>query len=73
MVYIYSNDNVIGISLTICKYCNVKKEKIIKLISSNGKNIISFNDYFLDSKLKKIINNKKYVIPYFMKIYEIKK
>ena len=73
MVYVDMDNNIIGISLNVCEYCGVKKEKILKLLHNNKTNIISYNDYFLDNKIKKIINNKKYVIPYFMKIYEINK
>lgn len=72
MLYIYMNNYVIGISLAISSYCGVNKTKILSKLHSNKSNIISYNDFFVDNKLKKIINNKKYVIPYFMKIYEVK-
>ena len=70
MIYIYYNNNILGLSIKIIKYINLKIDKIIKKIRNNSNNIIYTNDYFLDERIKNMITNKKYVIPYFMSIKE---
>ena len=70
MIYIYYNNNILGLSIKIMKYINLKIDKIIKKIRNNSNNIIYTNDYFLDERIKNMITNKKYVIPYFMSIKE---
>lgn len=70
MIYIYYNNNILGISLRILKYININIKKIYKILYSNKNNIIYNNDSFLTSKMRKVINNKKYVIPYFISILE---
>ena len=70
MIYIYYNNNILGISLKILKYININIKKIYKILYSNKNNIIYNNDSFLTSKMRKVINNKKYVIPYFISILE---
>ena len=70
MIYIYYNNNILGLSIKIMKYINLKIDKIIKKIRNNSNNIIYTNDYFLHERIKNMITNKKYVIPYFMSIKE---
>lgn len=70
MIYIYYNNNILGISLKILKYININIKKIYKILYSNKNNIIYNNDSFLTLKMRKVINNKKYVIPYFISILE---
>lgn len=71
MIYIYNNKNyILGISIKILKYININIKKIYKILYNNKNNIIYNNDSFLNSKMKKVINNKKYVIPYFISILE---
>ena len=72
MIYCYYNDIVFGFSLEISEYCGINKDKILKMLKSNSHVKISYNDYFIDNNIKKLINNKKYVIPYFMKIYDLR-
>lgn len=72
MVYCYYNNVVYGFSLTIAEYCGINKKKILNLLKSNANIIISYNDYFIDNNIKKFLNNKKYAISYFMKIYGLR-
>lgn len=70
IIYIYYNSYILGISLTIAEYMGIKREKILSRIRSNPQNIVSYTDSFLDANMRKVINNKKYVIPYFMAIQD---
>lgn len=70
MIYIYYNNYILGISLRILKYINVDIKKIFKLLYKNKNNIIYNTDSFLTNEMKKVITNKKYVIPYFISILE---
>ena len=70
IIYIYYNNYILGVSLDIAEYMGIKREKIISKIVSNKHNKVAFSDSFLDSNMRKVINNKKYVIPYFMSIQE---
>ena len=71
MIYIYYNKNIIiGISLRIIKYINIDIKKIFKILYRNKNNIIYNTDSFLTQEMKRVISNKKYVIPYFMSILE---
>lgn len=72
MIYCYYNDSVFGFSLSIAEYCGINKKKILKILNCNNHIIISYNDYFIDNNIKKLLNNKKYAIPYFMKIYDLR-
>ena len=72
MIYCYYNEIVFGFSLMIAEYCGIDKDKILKKIKNNSHIEISYNDYFIDNNIKKLLNNKKYVIPYFMKIYDLR-
>lgn len=71
IIYIYYNNYILGLSLEITDYLNIDRNKIINKIKKNKKNIIKYSDSFLDLSLKKVINNKKYVIPYFMSIQNV--
>lgn len=66
MIYIFYNNYVLGLSLTMLEYCGIKEKKVIGKLYQNKANIISYDDTFLDSKLKSFVNNKRYVIPYLM-------
>lgn len=71
IIYIYYNNYILGISLEMTDYYGIKRDKIIYIIKRNKYNIIKYSDSFLDLNFKKAINNKKYVIPYFMSIQNI--
>lgn len=71
MIYIYYNKNIIiGISIRILKYININIKKVFKLLYKNKNNIIYNTDSFLTKEMKRVISNKKYVIPYFISILE---
>lgn len=70
MIYIYYNNIILGISLRIIKYINIDIKKIFKLLYKNKNNIIYNTDSFLTSEMKKVIINKKYVVPYFISMLE---
>ena len=52
-------------------YAGFERNKILKYVKNSCNSVIKYSDAFLDLSLKKIINNKKYVIPYFMSIGDI--
>ena len=66
--YVYYNNYILGVSLDITSWLNISKKKILSKLHSNPNNIISYSDAFLSYDIKRIINNKKYVTPYFMSI-----
>ena len=67
MIYVfYDNKNIIGLSLDIINYIGLSSDKILNKLKTNKNNIIYTNDSFLSYKIKKLIINKKYLIPYFM-------
>ena len=68
MIYIYYNNYILGISLIISNYINISSKKIITKCNKNKNNIIFNNDSFLNYRMKNIIKNKRYIIPYFMSI-----
>ena len=68
MIYIYYNNNILGISLAITEYIGISSKKIISKLKNNKKNIIFTNDSFLNYRMKKILTNKRYIVPYFMSI-----
>ena len=71
MIYIFNNKTyILGISLKILNYININIKKIYKLLYSNKSNVIYNNDSFLTLKMKKLIENKRYVIPYFISILD---
>lgn len=70
MLYIFYDNNILGISLRILKYIKIDIKKIFRLLYKNKNNIIYNTDSFLTNEMKKVITNKKYVIPYFISILE---
>lgn len=68
MIYLYRENYIIGISNEILEYIGVKKEKILDVIHKNEKNIVYLNDFSLNYKMKTLINNKKYITPYFLSL-----
>lgn len=66
MMYIYYNKYILGISLEICEWKNISKEKIFAYVSKNPCNIISHEDFTINYKIRKFIQNKEYLIAYFM-------
>ena len=70
MLYIFYDNNILGISLRILKYIKIDIKKIFRLLHKIKNNIIYNTDSFLTNEMKKVITNKKYVIPYFISILE---
>ena len=68
MVYIsYMSNGILGISLTILEYCGIQKAKVMKKLAACRYNhIIEANTKYL-YKLEKVLANKKYAVPYFMR------
>ena len=71
IIYIYYNNYVLGISLEMLDWMDIKRKKIFQLLYQNPNNIIRFSDAFLEIPIKNLLQNKKYVIPYFMSIYNL--
>ena len=71
IIYIYYNNYILGLSLEMTDYAGFERNKILKYVKNSCNSVIKYSDAFLDLSLKKIINNKKYVIPYFMSIGDI--
>ena len=71
IIYIYYGNYILGISLEVTEYIGIKKKKIVDLIRKNENNIVGYSDSFLDLNVKKIIDNKKYAMPYLMALYNI--
>lgn len=71
IIYIYYNNYILGLSLEMTDYAGFERNKILKYVKNSYNSVIKYSDAFLDLSLKKIINNKKYVIPYFMSIGDI--
>lgn len=68
MIYMYYNNYVLGLSIDILEYLGIKKNKILSLIKKNEKNKIFFNDFNFNYKIKKLIEDKKYITPYFLSL-----
>jgi hypothetical protein len=64
----YYNNYVLGISVDILEYLGVKKKKILDIIQKNEKNKVFFNDFKFNYKIKKLIESKKYITPYFLSL-----
>ncbi len=72
MFYLYYNNYILGVSSDILSYIGIKKYKVVELLEKNKQNIIFFNDFSINHKIKKIIDTKRYVIPYFLSLNEEK-
>lgn len=68
MIYMFYNDYVLGLSVDILEYMGIKKKKVLDLLCKNINNKIFFNDFQFNYKIKKIIDNKKYITPYFLSL-----
>lgn len=68
MIYVYYNGYVMGISLKVCKYCNLNCKKIISRLYKNKSNIIITDNSFLDERIKNAVQNKKYAMAYFISL-----
>ena len=70
MIYLYYKNYILGVSIKILKYINIDIKKVFRKLYRNKSNIIYNTDSFLTTEMKRVITNKKYVIPYFISILE---
>ncbi len=68
MLYLYYKDMVTGISFDILSLLNVRMKNVLFKIKRNENNIIFTNDKNIDDKIKRLIVNKQYVIPYLLSL-----
>lgn len=70
-IFIYYCDmkKVIGISLMEAEYINLNKEKILSALNVPN-NKIYYNDYNIPFEIKNVIENKRYMIPFLMQVFE---
>ena len=61
---------VYGISLTLCGYIGIDKEKVKKQIRSNKANRFVYDTKFIDNSLRKVIGNKTHYIPIAASVLE---
>jgi hypothetical protein len=65
-IYDVKLKTVFGLSLTLCEYLGVDKNKVISKIRSNTSNEFINNTSFLTSDVKRIIgNNTHYILPLY--------
>lgn len=68
MIYMYYNNYILGLSIDIIEYLGVKKRKVLDIIRKNENNRVFYNDFQFNYKIKKIIEIKKYITPYFLSL-----
>lgn len=68
MIYMYYNNYILGLSIDIMEYLGVKRRKILDMIQKNKNNKIFYSDFQFNYKIKKIIETKKYITPYFLSL-----
>ena len=68
MIYMFYNDYILGLSVDIIEYLGVKKRKVLDMIRKKENNRVFYNDFQFNYKIKKIIETKKYITPYFLSL-----
>lgn len=68
MIYMFYNDYVLGLSVDIIEYLGVRKRKVLDMLCKNENNKVFYNDFQFNYKIKKIIETKKYITPYFLSL-----
>lgn len=68
MIYMYYQNYILGLSLDVLEYVGIRQKKITDLIRRNPKNKIFYCDYKFNYKIKKIIDSKHYIAPYFLSL-----
>ena len=68
MIYMFYRDYVLGLSVDILEYLGIKRKKVLDLIRTNENNKIFYNDFQFTYKIKKIIDTKKYITPFFLSL-----
>lgn len=72
MIYLYRDNYIIGISCDMLEYIGLPKRKVLMFLKRNALNKLYFNDFTLDYKIRNLINDKNYVIPYLMSLNLLK-
>lgn len=70
-LYMLCNNTIVGLSLIDTEYIGICDNKILNKIKSNRHNKIIYNDFFIDRKIKNLLNNCNYIIPYMHQLYNI--
>ena len=68
MIYTFYNDYILGLSVDIIEYLGVRKRKVLDMLHKNENNKVFYNDFQFNYKIKKIIETKKYITPYFLSL-----
>ena len=68
MIYVLYEKNVLGLSLSLLKYCGIDNKKILEKLKNNKNNKIYGQNSNLARKVKRELRNSEYIIPYFMSI-----
>jgi hypothetical protein len=68
MIYMFYNDYILGLSVDIIEYLGVRKRKVLDMLHKNENNKVFYNDFQFNYKIKKIIETKKYITPYFLSL-----
>jgi hypothetical protein len=66
MMYTVLDGKILGVSFQQLEYCGIKREKVIDKIKKNKKDGIIYDTSKDIIKLGRFLDNKKYVIPYFV-------
>ncbi len=68
MIYMFYNDYILGLSVDIIEYLGLRKRKVLDMLHKNENNKVFYNDFQFNYKIKKIIETKKYITPYFLSL-----
>lgn len=69
MAYVsFKSDGVLGISLSVLAYCGVRPEKALEKLKGCPYNHVAEESTKRLHKLEKVLANKKYAVPYFMRM-----
>jgi len=69
MIYISCpNKTVVGVSLKMCEYGNIGKEKLLGIIRANKSNIVIDDDTRIPRTLMGFIKDKRYSVPFIMQL-----
>lgn len=72
MLYLYHKNYILGISLSLLKYCNKDVKKLLKKVSKNKATKIYYSDANISAQMRQYAKNKRYITPYFLSLVEDK-
>lgn len=71
MIYIYDgNGKIYGLSTKIMKYAKIDIDRIYRMLYKCESNVVRTSDSFVNSNMKKVLNNKRYAMAYFISMLE---